>query len=189
LFIESIIVQYFRLAGKQQESHGRYGREEEQQGGSGNNVLSGFDASLLAEAIGVSQETVRKLQSRNDERGDIVRVERSLRVLRPSRSEEREERSERGERREKEERSERGERREREESRERYSEDRVALIGNGLDEAICSMKMKENIADPMKSDIYKPNGGRITYLNSQKLPILKYIQMSANRGVLDRVSD
>lgn len=170
-------MQYFRLAGKQQESRGRYRREEEEQGGSGNNVLSGFDADLLAEAIGVSQETVRKLQSQNDERGDIVRVERSLRVLRPSRSEESEERSEKGERSE------------REESRERYSEDRVALIGNGLDEAICSMKMKENIADPMKSDIYKPNGGRITYLNSQKLPILKYIQMSANRGVLHRVSD
>lgn len=180
LLIKSTFVQYFRLAGRQQESSGRHHHGEGEQGESSNNILSGFDTDLLAEVIGVSRDTVRKLQSRNDQRGDIVRVERTLRILRPSRSEEREERSE--------ERSERGERREREESRERYSEDRDAMVGNGLDEALCSMKMKENIGEPMKADIYKPNGGRITYLNSQKLPILKYIQMSANRGVLHRVS-
>lgn len=93
--------------------------------------------------------------------------------MRPSREEEREE--ERGERRE---------------SEERHSEGRrVEMSGNGFDESICSMKMKENIDEPMKADLYKPNGGRITFLNSQKLPILKYIQMSANRGVLHRVSD
>lgn len=166
------------LAGRQQQGSGRF-RQGEGEQGSSNNILSGFDAELLAEAIGVNGETVRKLQSRNDERGDIVRVERSLRILRPSRTEEREE-----------ERSERGERREREERGEKYSEGRwVEMSGNGFDESICSMKMKENIAEPMKADLYKPNGGRITFLNSQKLPILKYIQMSANRGVLHRVSN
>ncbi|KAJ4784360.1 12S seed storage globulin 2 [Rhynchospora pubera] len=167
-------LRHFMLAGRQQESSGRYRRGEgEQVGTSGNNILSGFDADLLAEAIGVNQETVKKLQSRNDERGEIVRVERQLRILRPSRTEEREESGERGYRRESEEKGERW-------------EDKVVTSGNGFDEAICSMKMKENIADPLKADVYKPNGGRITFLNSQKLPILKYIQMSANRGVLHR---
>ncbi|KAF3328034.1 Glutelin type-A 1 [Carex littledalei] len=162
---------YFLLAGRQQQQGGgRFRRGEGEQGGLSKNILSGFDAELLAEAIGVNRETAQKLQGRNDERGDIVRVERSLRIMRPSRTEEREE--EMGERRE---------------SEERYSEGRrVEMSGNGFDESICSMKMKENIDEPMKADLYKPNGGRITFLNSQKLPILKYIQMSANRGVLHK---
>lgn len=155
------------LAGKLQQGQGRFRRGEEEV--TGNNILSGFDTELLAEAIGVSRETVRKLQSRNDERGHIVRVERRLRVLRPSRSEEGEESGEKGER------------------REREWKDKVEMSGNGFDEALCSMKMKENIGEPTKADVYKPNGGRITFLNSQKLPILKYIQMSANRGVLHKV--
>ncbi|TVU43540.1 hypothetical protein EJB05_10019, partial [Eragrostis curvula] len=55
---------------------------------------------------------------------------------------------------------------------------------NGVDEALCSMKLRENVADAGKADMYTPNGGRITVLNSQKLPVLKLIQMSVNRGVM-----
>ncbi|KAI3881909.1 hypothetical protein MKX03_021278 [Papaver bracteatum] len=42
---------------------------------------------------------------------------------------------------------------------------------NGLEETICT-------------DIYSEKAGRITTLNSQKLPILNYLQMSAERGVI-----
>ncbi|KAI3854802.1 hypothetical protein MKW92_008816 [Papaver armeniacum] len=67
---------------------------------------------------------------------------------------------------------------EEEESEEQYP------VTNGLEETICSMRLKQNIANPTRADIYSEKGGRITSLNSQKLPILNYIQMSAERGVL-----
>ncbi|GJN32060.1 hypothetical protein PR202_gb20533 [Eleusine coracana subsp. coracana] len=56
---------------------------------------------------------------------------------------------------------------------------------NGVDEAsLCSMKLRENVGDPGKADMYTPNGGRITVLNSHKLPVVGRIQMSLNRGVM-----
>jgi len=105
------------------------------------------------------------LKGRNDQRGEIVRVQGKLGVLRPSRSESREE-----EYGHEEEREERGK------------------MANGLEQAFCSMRIKENIGDPRRADIYNPDGGRLTTLNSQKLPILRYLKLSAWRGSLRRVS-
>ncbi|KAK3010545.1 hypothetical protein RJ639_011156 [Escallonia herrerae] len=56
----------------------------------GNNIFQGFDTDILAEAFGINRETARRLQSKNDERGNIVRVENGLRVLRQTGSEEEE---------------------------------------------------------------------------------------------------
>ncbi|KAF0900532.1 hypothetical protein E2562_032127 [Oryza meyeriana var. granulata] len=157
----------FRLAGGQTSSEGRREGESEssepetERGGEESyNILSGFDTELLAESMRVSREVARKLQGRNDKRGNIVRVRRGgLSLLRPA--------------------------------TERVTDEEMmrgvnAAAGNGLDEALCLMKLRENIADPMKADLYTPNGGRITVLNSQKLPVLKLIKMSVNRGVMRR---
>ncbi|XP_058101621.1 cocosin 1-like [Magnolia sinica] len=57
---------------------------------------------------------------------------------------------------------------------------------NGLEETVCSSRLMENIADPTRADVYNPQGGRISSLNSQKLPVLNFIQLSAERGVLYR---
>ncbi|XP_077252875.1 cocosin 1-like [Tasmannia lanceolata] len=57
---------------------------------------------------------------------------------------------------------------------------------NGLEETLCNRRLKQNIVDPTHADVYSPQGGLISSLNSQKLPILKYLQMSAERGVLYR---
>ncbi|XP_010935905.1 cocosin 1 isoform X2 [Elaeis guineensis] len=57
---------------------------------------------------------------------------------------------------------------------------------NGLEETYCSMRIKENIETPSAADVYTRRGGRITTLNSHKLPILRFIQMSATRVVLYR---
>ncbi|KAL8515816.1 hypothetical protein ACS0TY_014496 [Phlomoides rotata] len=43
---------------------------------------------------------------------------------------------------------------------------------------------KQNIDNPARADVYNPRGGRITTLNSQSLPILSYLRLSAERGVL-----
>ncbi|KAI3982544.1 hypothetical protein MKX01_031283 [Papaver californicum] len=57
---------------------------------------------------------------------------------------------------------------EEEESEEQYR------VTNGLEDTICSMRLKQNIANPARADIYSENGGRITSLNIQ----------NAERGVL-----
>ncbi|XP_047312687.1 11S globulin seed storage protein 1-like [Impatiens glandulifera] len=54
----------------------------------------------------------------------------------------------------------------------------------GFEETICTMRIRENLDDPDRADQYTAKGGRISTLNSNNLPILKQIQLSAERGVL-----
>lgn len=58
---------------------------------------------------------------------------------------------------------------------------------NGIAETICSMSLRHNIGDPSRADIHNPHGGYITSANSLNLPILRDIQLSAERGVLYQV--
>ncbi|CAA0817417.1 12S seed storage protein CRA1 [Striga hermonthica] len=58
--------------------------------------------------------------------------------------------------------------------------------GNGLEETLCTKKLKTNIDSPAHADVYNPRGGRITTLNSQKLPILSWLRLSAEKGILYR---
>jgi Cupin len=126
----------------------------------------------LAEALGINQELARRLQSQYDKRGEIVRVERGLQLLRPFRSQE--------EQQQRQQEVFEGERFEHERFQSRNQ-------SNGLDENFCTIKFRQNINDPNRADIFNPQGGRITRLNSQKLPILNHVQMSATRVVLRRV--
>ncbi|KAJ4771228.1 Glutelin type-B 5 [Rhynchospora pubera] len=164
----------FFLAGRYQSVQESYGREGQQL--LGNNILSGFETQLLAEALGINPDLARRLQSQNDQRGEIVRVEQGLQLLRPFRSQaEQEQQREEFE----------GERFE----GPRYEQERWqwgSNYTNGLDENFCTMKIRHNINDPNRADIFNPQGGRITKLNSQKLPILNNVQMSATRVVLRR---
>ncbi|KAJ3693817.1 hypothetical protein LUZ60_009297 [Juncus effusus] len=163
----------FFLAGSHQS--GTQTSVEQQSG----NILSGFDTQLLAEALGVNQELVRRLQSRNNQRSEIVHVQRGLQVLRPSQSKEFQQKHEFGGERYQGERTETFE-------GESYQ---IGNYSNGLDENFCTMKIRQNIDDPSRADFFNPSGGRVTILNSQKLPILNNIQMSATRVVLRSVSN
>ncbi|GAA0140398.1 hypothetical protein LIER_01754 [Lithospermum erythrorhizon] len=57
---------------------------------------------------------------------------------------------------------------------------------NGLEETFCTMKLRENIEHPSRTDVYNPNGGRIATVNSQTLPILNHLRLSAEKGTLYR---
>jgi hypothetical protein len=59
---------------------------------------------------------------------------------------------------------------------------------NGLEENFCSLKARQNIENPARSDTYNPRAGRITRLNSQNFPILNLVQMSATRVNLYQVN-
>ncbi|KAF3329846.1 Glutelin type-A 1 [Carex littledalei] len=160
----------FYLAGRHQSGQSYQEIQETK-----NNVLSGFETQLLAEALGVNPDLARRLQSQNDQRGEIVRVERGLQLLRPTRSQEEQEQPEEYE-------TERYPGEIYEQGKPQYG----GNFSNGLDENFCVLKIRYNINDPNRADIYNPQGGRITRLNSQKLPILNLVQLSATRGVLRR---
>ncbi|CAI0473019.1 unnamed protein product [Linum tenue] len=132
-------------------------KRRQRQGGSStcNNLFCGLDSSFIAEAFNIDESLARKLQGENDNRGSIVRVEGQLEFVRPPK---------------------------------RIQEERQLQGGrglaNGLEETFCSMRMKENIGDPSRADIFTPEAGRITTVNSHNLPVLRWIQLSAERGVL-----
>ncbi|KAG6400893.1 hypothetical protein SASPL_137738 [Salvia splendens] len=69
--------QYRRLHGSKR------GQEAQSELG---NVFSGLDDELLAEAFNVEVETARKLRGQNDERGHIIRAEKSIQLIQPDRS-------------------------------------------------------------------------------------------------------
>ncbi|KAF5937509.1 hypothetical protein HYC85_025015 [Camellia sinensis] len=122
------------------------------------NVLAGMDVDTLAEVFRVDRETASRLQGQDDRRGHIVRAESDLQVIRPQRTREEQEREERG----------------------------YEGRDNGLEETICSATLRQNIDDPSRADFFNPRAGRLTILNSLTLPILSFLQLSAERGVLYR---
>ncbi|KAL7198576.1 hypothetical protein ACSBR2_020962 [Camellia fascicularis] len=122
------------------------------------NVLAGMDVDTLAEVFRVDRETASRLQGQDDRRGHIVRAESDLQVIRPQRTREEQEREER----------------------------RYEGRDNGLEETICSARLRQNIDDPSRADFFNPRAGRLTILNSLTLPILSFLQLSAERGVLYR---
>lgn len=169
--LDICILQSFFLAGnpergQQQQRQQQYSRRRGQH--EFGNVFRGFDVQTLAEVFRVDQETAKKLQSETDERGLIVIVERGLQVIKPPVT-----------------REEYGGREEQYGGEEEpyYGRDNV----NGIEETICTAKLRENIDKPSRADIYNPRAGRFSTVNSLTLPILRFLQLSAARGVLYRV--
>ena len=86
-----------------------------------------MDTRFLAEAFNVSEQVARKLQSESDRRGNIVRVKGGLQtVMPPSFRQEEQEQGQRGEH------------------------------CNGLEETLCTMRIRENIGDPSRADVFTP---------------------------------
>ena len=176
-------MQRFYLAGKpQQERSGEHQFSRESRRGERNtgNIFSGFETRLLAESFGVSEEIAQKLQAEQDDRGNIVRVQEGLHVIKPpSRSwEEREQGSASREGRH------HGRPWETEQGGSRDSR----YLPNGVEETICSARLAVNIDDPFEADVYTPEAGRLTTVNSFNLPILRHLRLSAAKGVLYGVS-
>ncbi|XP_062096769.1 11S globulin seed storage protein Jug r 4-like [Humulus lupulus] len=151
-------------------------RREQREGSSENyrNIFKGFNSRYLEEAFNVDSETVKRLQGQNDDRNSIIRVKGRLDLVSPLRSSQEQQR---------EERSEEERQREREQEQRRYSRG-GRYEDNGLEETFCSMRIRANIGDPSRADVFTPQAGRISTVNSFNLPILRFLQLSAERGVL-----
>ncbi|CAN1279362.1 Legumin B [Linum perenne] len=116
-----------------------------------------IDEQFLAQAFNIDTDLARRIKSENDNRGIIVRVEEELEFLTPEFSQQERE-SRRGD-------------------DSRY---------NGIEETYCTAKLKQNIDDPSRADIFNPRAGRLTTVNRFDLPILRHIQLSAQKGFLYR---
>ncbi|WP_314169281.1 cupin domain-containing protein, partial [Brucella melitensis] len=129
-----------------------------QQGQRSGNIFQAIDEQFLAEAFNIDTDLARRIKSENDNRGIIVRVQQELEFLSPRFSQqERQSRREGGD--------------------DRY---------NGIEETFCTAKLKVNIDDPSRADVFNPRAGRLTTVNSFNLPILRQLQLSAQKGFLYR---
>ncbi|KAL2530815.1 12S seed storage protein CRA1 [Forsythia ovata] len=150
----------FFLAGNQQSGRQSQGQQEGESQGKGesenSNIFNGFEDEVLADAFNVETETIRKLKGQWDRRGRIVRAEK-FNVVFP---------------------------REEEEEQQRQQGQQGRGGPNGLEETLCTMRFRENLAHPTRADIFNPRAGRLATLNGQTLPILNVLQLSAVRGVL-----
>ncbi|XP_010522580.1 PREDICTED: 12S seed storage protein CRB-like [Tarenaya hassleriana] len=115
-----------------------------------NNMFSGFDPKILAQAFKIELRIAQQLQNQQDNRGNIVRVKGQFSVIRPPIG-----RGEEGQQ-----------------------------LDNGLEETFCTMRCTDNLDDPSRADVYKPQLGYISTLNSYKLPMLRFLRLSALRGSL-----
>lgn len=100
-----------------------------------------------------------KLKGENVKEGHIITVEKELQV-------------ERSERPQQEEHGQQGQGKEH---------------GNGLEETSCSVRIRVNLDNLDRADIFNPQAGYLTSLNSHHLPILRDVRLSAERGHLRKV--
>ncbi|CAN0886057.1 11S globulin seed storage protein 2 [Linum grandiflorum] len=141
-------------------SRSEQGREVGGQPLMGANVFQGFDEELISEAFNVPVETVRRMQ--NDNRGIIVRCQEEMSFV----TEEEQQMQEMD--------------RWRQSKGGRYNEQDE----NGVEETYCSMKIKHNLERPLHADFFSRDAGKINIVNRDKLPILGYLDMSAERGTI-----
>ncbi|KAL6271430.1 hypothetical protein ACE6H2_028341 [Prunus campanulata] len=143
--------------------------------GNGNNIFSGFDTQLLAQALNVNPETARNLQGQNDNRNEIVKVQGQLDFVSPF------SRSAGGQESQQEEQQ---SQREKEAKQREQEQQGGGGQDNGVEETFCSARLSQNIGDPSRADFYNPQAGRISVVNSNHLPILRHLRLSAEKGVL-----
>ncbi|KVI12373.1 hypothetical protein Ccrd_009208 [Cynara cardunculus var. scolymus] len=150
----------FYLAGgsaSQSSTPWQQGKGSQQQGSFNfQNIFSGFDTELLAEAFNSDPQIVRAMQeSRN--RGLIVTVQQPMQFITPD------------------------------EQQQGQSRQQQAGRGgglNGLEETICSEKLLYNLDSQREADVYSRQAGKLNYVNQHKLPVLAYLDLSAEKGYL-----
>ncbi|KAK4418396.1 11S globulin seed storage protein 2 [Sesamum alatum] len=117
------------------------------------NIFRAFDADLLSEAFNVPQETIRRMQTEEQERGLIVMARERMQFVRPDEEEGEQERQGR-------------------------------QMSNGLEETFCTMKLRTNVESRREADIFSRQAGRVNVVDRNKLPILRYLDLSAEKGNL-----
>lgn len=172
-------------------------QQQEEEEGEGHNVFMGFDEEFLAEVFNIDNETALKLQGEGDKReGGIAKVEGGLQILTPPtrkkqqrrrRQREEEEEQEQQQQQEEEEEDE-DEEEEEEEQQEQRRGRRRRQSGNGLEETVCTKRLRQNLGRAKSPDIFVSQAGAIKTVNSLDLPALGLLGLSADYGLLYKVN-
>nr|XP_043620223.1 11S globulin seed storage protein 2-like [Erigeron canadensis] len=143
----------------QQQGHQQRRQGQQQQGYMNmNNIFSGFDTELLAEAYNTDPEIIQSMQ-RSTENGVIVTVKEPMRFVTP----------------------------EYEQQGQFHHQSRRQQQGgpsNGLEEKICSSKVLFNLDNQREADVFSRQAGKLNTVTEHKLPILSYMDFSAEKGIL-----
>lgn len=125
------------------------------------NIFSGFNQELLAEAYNIPLHLAKKMQ---EERGDglIVKCDEEMSFMAAEEEEEELSASPFWRRQEE---------------------------SNGLEESICTARVVHNMNTQREADVYAREAGRVNILNQLKLPILRFMGMSAEKGHLFPVNN
>ncbi|CAK9323541.1 unnamed protein product [Citrullus colocynthis] len=120
------------------------------------NIFSGFNQELLAEAYNIPLHLVKKMQ---EERGSglIVKCDEEMAFMTAEEEEEELSASPFWRRQEE---------------------------SNGLEESICTARVVHNMNTQREADVYSREAGRVNILNQLKLPVLRFVGMSAEKGHL-----
>ncbi|KAH6813655.1 hypothetical protein C2S51_022673 [Perilla frutescens var. frutescens] len=144
----------FYLAGGVPSGQGQGQGKQEAGTETFHNIFGAFDAELMAEAFNVSPDIIRRMQASEEERGLSVMARESMRYIRP------------------------------EEIREHGRRSSSSSNGNGLEESFCSMKIMSNLDNTREADVYSRQAGKLNVVDMHKLPILRAVDMSAEKGTL-----
>ncbi|XP_038888146.1 11S globulin seed storage protein 2-like [Benincasa hispida] len=119
------------------------------------NIFNGFDQELLAEAYNIPTELARRMQEERSS-GLIVKCDEEMSFLTPELEEE------------------------------ELSESPFSRRGeeNGIEETICTARVVHNMNTQREADLFSREAGRVNILNQLKLPILRFLGMSAEKGHL-----
>ncbi|VFR00574.1 unnamed protein product [Cuscuta campestris] len=152
------------------QKHGKEEEEEEEEGSQrseqqllegmgygGGNILGGFRSRYVRDSFRTDKDTAENLQGAKDGRGHIVRLE---------------------------------------------AEDLLSILavpfsspeddndrsaaGNGVEETICTARVRQNIDDSSRADISDPLAGYFFTVNKYTLPIFGLVKLSAGHGSLKR---
>ncbi|XP_054794726.1 legumin B-like [Prosopis cineraria] len=146
-------------------NHQKWQKEAETSGGG--NLFSGLAKETVAESFNIDTELADKVQGIKDSRGPIILVEHGIRWLSPEQEEEQQPEAEK------------------EEEERRKRRGHGGKTTNGVDETLCSLAYVHPLGEPrMHADKYNPRGGHLTSLNTPNMPILEYLRLGVDRGVL-----
>ncbi|KAG8389209.1 hypothetical protein BUALT_Bualt02G0205100 [Buddleja alternifolia] len=150
----------FYLAGGVPRRSSGGGGQQEQARETFQNIFRAFDTKLLAEAYNVPEEIIKRMQTEEEERGLSVIAREHMSFIRPD------EEQEQGQ------------------EQEQWGGRQSAADHNGLEETFCTMKILSSVENRREADIYSRQAGKVNVVDSHKLPILRFMDLSAEKGNL-----
>ncbi|KAE8650659.1 11S globulin seed storage protein 2 [Cucumis sativus] len=120
------------------------------------NIFNGFNKEFLEEAYNIPSDLARKMQEERSG-GLIVKCDEEMSFMTPE---------------------------EEEEELSALPFSRREEDSNGLEETICTARVQHNMNTQREADVYSREAGRVNILNQLKLPILRFMGMSAEKGHL-----